>query len=107
MITLGIIGVVAAMNIPTLITSYRKHVVEVQLKHSYSVINQAVKLLVVENEDILGWDFSLSAENFMKKYIIPYMKVDMSKAQTGNVGMVGDVESVVFIVGTQFYVNIR
>lgn len=31
LITLGVIGVVAAMTIPTLITSYQKHVVETKL----------------------------------------------------------------------------
>ena len=42
LITLGIIGVVAALTIPPLIQSHRKHVVETSLKKFYSEFNQAV-----------------------------------------------------------------
>lgn len=36
LITLGIIGVVAGLTIPTLISNYRKHVVETRLEKFYS-----------------------------------------------------------------------
>ncbi len=32
LITLGIVGIIAAMTIPQLIQNYEKHVIEVQLK---------------------------------------------------------------------------
>jgi prepilin-type N-terminal cleavage/methylation domain-containing protein len=44
LITLGIIGVVAALTIPGLIASYQKKVVETRIKKFYSVIQQAVKM---------------------------------------------------------------
>jgi type II secretory pathway pseudopilin PulG len=53
LITLGIIGIVAALTMPALIASYRKHVVETRLQKFYSVMNQAVKLAEVEDGD--GW----------------------------------------------------
>ena len=43
LITLGIIGVVAAMTIPTLISNYQKHIVEANLQESYSIIQQVMK----------------------------------------------------------------
>ena len=42
LITLGVIGVVAAMTLPTLIQNYKKHEVETKLAKFYTVMNQAV-----------------------------------------------------------------
>ena len=49
LITLGIIGVVAAMTIPTLIVNYKKQVVGVKLARFYSTMNQALKMSIAEN----------------------------------------------------------
>ncbi len=43
LITLGIIGIVAAMTIPTLMTKIQKRKLETQLKATYSVLQQAMK----------------------------------------------------------------
>ena len=50
LITLGIIGVVAAMTIPTLIGNYKFSVLNNQLKTVYSDLNQAATLFKVHNE---------------------------------------------------------
>ena len=42
-ITLGVIGVVAALTMPSLIAHYRGKVIKTQLKKSLSVVNQAVR----------------------------------------------------------------
>ena len=42
LITLGIIGIVAAMTIPTLISKYQEKVLENQFKKSYAILNQAL-----------------------------------------------------------------
>ena len=55
LITLGIIGVVAAMTLPTLIQNYRKHEVETRLAKVYSVVNQAIKLSTVEYGEPSEW----------------------------------------------------
>lgn len=44
LITLGIIGVVAAMTLPALIQKNNNKVVETRLKKFYSAINQAIML---------------------------------------------------------------
>ena len=43
LITLGIIGVVAAMTIPTLMSNIQKRQLEAQIKANYSIIQQAIK----------------------------------------------------------------
>ena len=55
MITLGIIGVVAAMTIPTMITNYQKHVVETKLTKFNSTLNQALRMSSAENGDPDAW----------------------------------------------------
>ena len=44
LITLGIIGIVVALTLPTLIQNHRNQVVETRLKKFYSTINQAITL---------------------------------------------------------------
>lgn len=57
LITLGIIGVVAAMVIPTLMSNYRKHIIETRVARTYSIISQAVKIA----EENFGEGFDTSA----------------------------------------------
>ncbi len=55
LITLGIIGVVAALTIPSVVQNYRNHSVEAKLKKFYSTFNQAVQRSVAENGDVAIW----------------------------------------------------
>ena len=50
LITLGIIGVVAALTMPALIQNYKYMVLQNQLKTAYSDLNQAAKLFQVHND---------------------------------------------------------
>lgn len=84
LITLGIIGVVAALTIPSLMTAYKKHVIETRLKHSYSLLNQVVKLAQADYDEPSGWDYTLGTSDFAKTYFLPYMKYDIKKKNTGN-----------------------
>lgn len=43
LITIGIIGIVAAMTIPTLISNYQKQIVETNLQETYSIMQQVMK----------------------------------------------------------------
>lgn len=54
LITIGIIGIVATITIPTLMTKYAKKRTETQLKAFYSKINQTLKMSAAENGDIDG-----------------------------------------------------
>lgn len=80
LITLGIIGVVAAMTIPVLMTNFMKNKTETQLKTFYSKINQTVKMSIADNGDPEGWvtpnKYYTYQENvkFLNTYFFPYMK---------------------------------
>lgn len=76
LITLGIIGVVAAMTMPTLIANYQKKQTIVQLKKAYSVLNQAYQNSILDNGDVETWDWEniSNADNFGQRYILPYLK---------------------------------
>ena len=75
LITLGIIGVVAALTIPTLVQNYKKREVETSLKKIYSTVNQAIKKAELDYGDYHTWDFGPSGEGALEKYFIPYLNV--------------------------------
>ena len=72
LITLGIIGVVAALTIPALISNYRKSVVETRLKRSYSVLANAMLFAVKDNGESRNWA-SVNAKTFIEQYLQPYI----------------------------------
>ena len=55
LITLGIIGVVAAITIPTLVQNYRQHVVETRLQKFYTTFNQAITMAEAQYGDKKEW----------------------------------------------------
>lgn len=82
LITLGIIGVIAALTMPSLIQNYKKKEYSTRLKRFYSTMSQAVKLSEIDNDTVLNWDYANNldkeltepTEKFLKKYILPYIK---------------------------------
>ena len=65
LITLGIIGVVAAMTIPTLIANYQEKVTITRLKEAYSMLSQAYQFAVNENGSPVA----------MANYFKPYLRL--------------------------------
>lgn len=55
LITLGIIGVAAALTMPALIANHKKQEVITKLKKIYSVMNQAINSSVAEYGDVETW----------------------------------------------------
>ncbi|MBR6098960.1 type II secretion system protein [bacterium] len=52
LITLGIIGVVAAMTLPTLIANFQRQIYLNQLKKNYAIVAQAMSLMRAEYDNI-------------------------------------------------------
>lgn len=83
LITLGIIGVVAAMTLPTLLNKYQEVVTVNKVKKFYSTINNAFLRAVTEHgnvntwgyEDVGGWVSSKKNSELIGKRIVPYLKV--------------------------------
>lgn len=72
LITLGIIGVVAAMTLPALINDLKNKDLESRFKKSYSVLSQAIQL-IIENEyggvtELSQSDFKAFG-NLLRKYM--------------------------------------
>lgn len=76
LITLGVIGVVAAMTIPNLITTHQKKVTVTKVQKSISVLNQAYKLSVAElGQPEVNDILNLPIEDYFNKYWAPYLKL--------------------------------
>lgn len=77
LITLGIIGVVAAMTMPSLIQNYQKQEMAAKVKKVYSVLSQAQLRAIEDNGEYQYWDNdkSVNAEEYFNKYYRPYLSV--------------------------------
>ncbi len=75
LITLGVIGVVAAMAIPSLIEKHQKHVALNRLKKAYSVLTQTIKRAEYESGvSIRNWaEWEQGTEEVLKVYFLPYL----------------------------------
>ena len=78
LITLGVIGVVAALTLPSLIQSYEKKVTATRLKKFYSTMLNVIKLSENDNGEMSTWDFPKQSYDplinvFFRKYYLPYM----------------------------------
>ena len=77
LITLGIIGVVAALILPTLIQNYQKQATATSVKKAYNELNQIIDRAKADYGDPSGWDYYESDElpKWVQTYIEPYIKV--------------------------------
>lgn len=81
LITLGIIGVIAAMTLPTLLVNKQKSEFVEKTKKVYSTLEQTIKLAENDNGNRSSWTYGTSSYNgdeavtFANTYLIPYMSV--------------------------------
>ncbi len=73
LITLAIIGVVAAMTIPTLVVNYQKKVTLTKLQKAFNTISNAINLSSLENGNPVTWDWE-NPEDIIKEKIGKYIK---------------------------------
>lgn len=89
LITIGVIGVVAAITIPSLITKSHRIIVENRLKDSYSILSNAVKMAEEEwgvgfepTDDLTSTGWSPRSSKFVfDKYFRPFMKINYEYSQ--------------------------
>ena len=76
LITLGIIGVVAALTLPAVVGNYKKQQTIAKLKKAYSAINQALQLSEADNGEYSIWNHEPpTAREYLEQYWLPYFKV--------------------------------
>lgn len=81
LITLGIIGVVAALTLPTLIQNYQKKETATRLRKIYSEMAQALQLAEAEHGEMSTWDFGGCEDDLCttKYFFDNYLKLKFSK----------------------------
>ena len=63
LITLAIIGVVAAVTIPTLVQKYKEQVTVTKVKKAYAVLTNAMQMAIIENGTLDTWGFDGTYED--------------------------------------------
>lgn len=101
LITLAIIGIVAALTIPTLVSKYEKKRTVTQLQKAYSVLNQAYLFSKVEGGDNVllnsingnfDMDSATSQANvseYMENYFLPHLKVQKNCGISSDINCFG------------------
>lgn len=94
LITLGIIGIVAAITIPNLIHTYQEKQTVAKLKETYSILQQAIRT-AEENEGELaglGIKYDEDGAKTIANHLLPYLKVaiDCGVEDTENKCVVSD-----------------
>lgn len=100
LITLSIIGVIAAMTVPTLMSNYQKKAVESKVVKFYSTMQNAIRMSVVDNGPYDEWIFDENIfknigtystyeqnKKYLEQYILPYIKYK-SIQDAGNYGRI-------------------
>ncbi|MBR1753903.1 type II secretion system protein [bacterium] len=82
LITLGIIGVVAALTIPTLMQKTNDKEIVSALSKSFSNLSQAYKLAVLENGTPDSWNLGENPERLLT-YVIPFLKPTKTCFESG------------------------
>jgi len=90
LITLAIIGVVAAITVPSLYANYTRQEAAAKLKKGFSVLNQAYMRAKADGNDWEYWAESANTtgnstsgvtKNFVEKYVLPYVIYTKTKSQ--------------------------
>lgn len=75
LITLGIIGIVAEMTIPTVLQNFQDKAIATGLKKTYSTLNQAYTMAVQENGTPDNWGIIFGNSPAMLNKMSPYLRI--------------------------------
>ncbi len=75
LITLGIIGVVAALTMPALIGNYRKQEASVRMKKFYSTMEQVIRRAEIDFGPSQYWTRPTRGIDTFNQYLAPYMSI--------------------------------
>ncbi len=80
LITLAVVGVVAALTVTTLFANYQKKETETRVLKTFSVLSQTGYRAISDHGNVSGWEIKAgknrnAAKNFADTYLLPYLKV--------------------------------
>lgn len=91
LITIGIIGIVAEVTIPTLVSSFKKQTTISQLKKEYAMLQTMNQAILANNGPMITWGWDLTQEGddarllqFFNEIIAPNLRVTMVSANTND-----------------------
>ena len=73
LITLGIIGVVAALTLPNLMSNYQEKQTVTRLKNTYSILSEAIRLTIMEHGNLDDW--ADDSVEFFRQELTKHLKV--------------------------------
>ena len=79
LITLGVLGIVIAMTLPSIISNYQKKQTTNQLKKVYSTLKQATEFAKSKYGNVEDWDYNLDENTFLQTYYAPYLRTIINK----------------------------
>ena len=74
LITLTIIGVIAALTVPTLMKKWKENILVNQLKETYAILTNAYQMAINEHGTPEDWDINDARKLF--NYFKPYLKIE-------------------------------
>ena len=76
LITIGVIGVVSAMTLPSLIKNYNNYVIAQKLKKAYNTLYNGIRMAEVDNGPMKDWPKKGNIEvySYFDTYFKPYFK---------------------------------
>ena len=97
LITLGVIGVVAALTMPSVIANYQKKSTLVKLKKTYNLIANSLKSAEKDYGEPYLWNYGLTPDNcdnncqsnYFRKYVFAYFGKDVELKFTSPVSDYG------------------
>ena len=75
LITLGIIGVVAALTLPSVVIKYREQATVAKLKQVYAILDQAFSQMTNDEGTIDTWDEGAARKQKIEELIPKYLKI--------------------------------
>jgi prepilin-type N-terminal cleavage/methylation domain-containing protein len=88
LITLAIIGVVAALTIPSVVRNYQKQQYYTGFMKAYNSLSRAFNSSIAQNGPVATWNIPTQDnedfENFINDYFVPYLKIQKKCIGTNN-----------------------
>ena len=75
LLSMTIIGIIAALTIPTLMLNTKKAEIGSKLSKFYTMMNQAIEIAENETDSFTSeWKYNISNNEFLNTYLAPYLK---------------------------------
>lgn len=103
LITLVVVGIVAALTVPALVNKYNRTLVETRLKQANSMLANMIRFAEADHGSMSKWDLSNldDQEFFPNTYMVPYLKY-RGKPGRKKIKDVGYKDGIVYPDGTVF-----